>query len=122
MSWIQQLTDIERKFSAFEFDDDITYTQWDSTDRTEMRNYTSPAEEFIELLVHQVNSSTTHSYVAKIQTRYLKARKTGIDQTECLILLDFVENHHCVFQDEVQGCHWNKQQCTLHPVVLCHKK
>ena len=40
---------------------------------------------------------------------------------ECLILLDLAENCHCVFQYEVQGYHWNKQQCTLYPVVLYHK-
>ena len=25
-----------------------------------------------------------------------------------------------VIQDEVQGYHWNKEQCTLHPVVIYH--
>ena len=78
-------TYLEGKFSAFEFDDDITHSQWDSTDRTELRNYNSSVEELIELLVYQVDSLTTHSYVAKSQARYLKARKTDIDQT----VLDF---------------------------------
>ena len=77
----------------------------------------------IELLVHQVDSLTIHSYtiVAKSQARYLKARKTDIDQRECLILLNFAKNYHYVIQDEIQGYQWNKQQCTLHPVVLYHK-
>ena len=26
-----------------------------------------------------------------------------------------------VVQDEVQGYHWNKEQCTLHPVILYYK-
>ena len=69
----------------------------------------------------QVDSLTTHSYVAKSQARYFKVRKTDIDQTECLILLDLAENYHCVVQYEVQGYHWNKQQCTLYPVILYHK-
>ena len=99
-------TYLEGKFFPFEFDDD--YWQWDSTDRTELRNYTSSVEEFIELLVHQVDSLTTHPYITKSQSRYLKAFKTDIDQTECLILLDFAKNCHCVVQDEVQGYHWKK--------------
>ena len=37
-----------------------------------------------------------------------------MDDTSCLILLNFAENYHYVVQDEVQGCHWNKEQCTLH--------
>ena len=44
-----------------------------------------------------------------------------MDDTSCLILLDFAENYHYVVQDEVQGHHWNKEQCTLHPVVLYYQ-
>ena len=51
----------------------------------------------------------------------MKAHETDIDQTDCLTLLDFAENYQYVVQDEVQGYHWNKQQCTQHPVVLHHK-
>ena len=36
--------------------------------------------------------------------------------------MDFAENYHYVVQDEVQGSHWNKEQCTLHPVVLYLKE
>ena len=41
--------------------------------------------------------------------------------TSCLILLDFTENYHYVVQDNVQGSHWNKEQCTLHHVTLYYK-
>ena len=65
---------LEGKCSAFEFDDNITYSQLDSTDRTQLRNYPSTVKEFIELLVHLVDSLTTHSCVAKRQARHLKAQ------------------------------------------------
>ena len=42
-------------------------------------------------------------------------------KTSCLVLLDFAENYHFIVQDEVQGYHWNKDQCTLHPVVVYYK-
>ena len=45
-----------------------------------------------------------------------------MDDTSCLILLDFAENYHYMVQDEVLGRHWNKEQCTLHPVVLYYKE
>ena len=35
--------------------------------------------------------------------------------------MDFAENYHYIVQDEVQGFHWNKDQCTLHPVVIYYK-
>ena len=34
---------------------------------------------------------------------------------------DFAENHTFVIQDEVQGYHWHKDGCTLHPVVIYSK-
>ena len=44
-----------------------------------------------------------------------------IDEETCIILLDFVENYHFIVQDEVQGYHKNKDQCTRHPVVIYYK-
>ena len=35
---------------------------------------------------------------------------------------DFAENYQFVIQDEIQGFHWNKQSCTLHPIVLYYMK
>ena len=84
-------TYFEGKFYAFEFGDDITHSQWDSTDRTKMRNYTSSVEEFMELLVYQMDSLTTHSYIPMLQ-KVKVSKKTDIDQTECLILLDFAND------------------------------
>ena len=39
-----------------------------------------------------------------------------------LVLGDFAENYTFVRQDEIQSFHWNKPYCTLHPVVVYHKK
>ena len=114
-------TYIEKKFEEFDIDHEISYTQWDSTDRTTLNTLTTPVEEFIELLVYRVDNLTTHSFIAKSQAQYLKERKENIEETTCIILVDFAENYHYVVQDEVQGYHWNKEQCTLHPVVLYFK-
>ena len=114
-------TYLQKKFKEYDVDDDITFSQWDSTDRTALRTCTAPAEDFLEQLVYKIDKLTTHSFIAKSQARYLKTRKAEMDDTSCLILLDFAENHHYVVQDEVQGRHWNKEQCRLHPVVLYYK-
>ena len=34
------------------------------------------------------------------------------------MLGDFAENYQILIQDEVQGYHWNSQQCTVHPVMI----
>ena len=41
---------------------------------------------------------------------------------EVIILRDFAENYPFIVQDEIQGYHWNNQQCNLHPIVLFYRK
>ena len=108
----------ELKFQEYT-EEDITYSQWDSTNRTTLRTHTTPLNEFIELLVYYIVNLSEH-FIAKSQARYLKAQKEAEDKEICIILLDFAENYHFTVQDEVQGYHWNKDQCTVHPVVICY--
>ena len=91
------------------------------TDRTTLRSITSDVDEFVDHLVYSVDNLTTHSFVAKSQAQYLKKRKKELKENECIILLDFAENYHYMVQDEIQGYHWNKDQCTLHPVVIYYR-
>ena len=39
-----------------------------------------------------------------------------------IILGAFAENFSFIVQDEIQGYHWNNQQCSLHPIVLYYRK
>ena len=50
----------------------------------------------------------------KREDQYLKKRKEELNESECIIILDFAENYHYDVQDEIQGYHWNKDQCTVH--------
>ena len=94
---------------------------WDSTDRTAMSIISSSLEEFIELLCEKVDELTEHSFIAKSQNAYLKKQKEELKQDEAIIICDFAENYQYVTQDEVQGAHWNKKYCTLHPVSIYHR-
>ena len=109
---------VRDKFTELEIEEEMSYSQWESVDRTTLRTNTADVDDFIDLLVYSVDNLTTHSFTAKSQAQYLKSRKEDISDTECIILLDFAENYHYIVQDEIQGYHWNKDQCTLHPVVI----
>ena len=112
---------VELKFQEYDIEKDITYSQWDSANRTTLRTHTTPADEFIKLLVYHIDSLSKHSFITKSHARYLKARREEIDEETCIILLDFTENDHFIKQDEVQKYHWKKDQCTFHPVVIRYK-
>ena len=90
--------------------------------RTTLQTHTADVDVFIKLLVYNVDNLITHSFITKSQAQYLKQNKEEITETECIILMDFAENYHYVVQDEIQGYHWNKNQCTMHPVMIYFKK
>ena len=81
-----------------------------------------PAHEFIDFLVEKIDTLTSHSYIAKCQSKYLQRRKEEVGLDTVIAIGDFAENYTFVVQDEVQSFHWSKQYCTLHPVVLYYKE
>ena len=86
-----------------------------------METYLTTIKEVCNILIKSIDKLTSHSYVSRAQTSYLKNRKDNLDNLSVIVLVDFVENYSFVVQDEVQGFHWNKVQATLHPIVIYYK-
>ena len=76
--------------------------------------------ELINLLVEKLDSIITHSLIARSLTSYLKQLKNWVGVDEVIVLGAFAENYenYSLVQDEIQGYHLNKRQCSLHPVVV----
>ena len=105
-----------------EIDDEVVhFQQWQSTDRPTLVSLTARVSEYITLVTGAVDELTTHSFIAKCQSKYLKECKENLDSETCIVLMDFAENYKYVIQDEIQAFHWNNQQCTLHPVVCYYR-
>ena len=105
-------------------DDDafVEFKQWTTTDRTDLQTLRLPVDEFIELLCEKLDKITTHSFIAKAQSSYLKQLKESLTSDEAIVLGDFAENYTFVVQDEIQSYHWCKKQCSLHPIVIYFMK
>ena len=84
---------------------EIEFKQWTTVDRAELVSKSLPVDEFIEDLITKLNNLTTHSYIAKAQSRYLREMKENLNENEVVVLLDLAENYTYVIQDESQGCH-----------------
>ena len=97
-------------------EEEISFQQWQGTDRAMLNTQTTSTEEFLELLVNAISNLTVHSFIAKSQCRIRK--KNCVEHHACIALLDFAENYQFMVQDEIQGFHWNKIGCTLHPVAI----
>ena len=63
---------LETHFSYFDYE--ITFQQWQSTNRMDLIQQTLEVEDFIQLTVNSIDKIITHSYVGKCQGRYVKGR------------------------------------------------
>ncbi|CAH0550960.1 unnamed protein product [Brassicogethes aeneus] len=95
--------------------DDITYYQWQQTDRCSLEKITASADEFIEKLLSNIPNVRKHDFVAKKQSDFFKRVRDNLPHDEVLVIADFSENYHFIIQDSVQGVHWDNTQATVHP-------
>ena len=66
---------------------------------------TKPVQEFVPLVINNLEKPTTHSYIAKQQSSYLRKLKENIAPNKAILLLDFAENFAFTVQDEIQSYH-----------------
>ena len=69
----------------------------------------------------KTGSNNFSFFYCKKPAQYLKNRKSAIQFDRAIVLVDFSENYSFVVQDEIQGYHWNRNQCTLHPAIVYAK-
>ena len=62
---------LDGKFADSE-EEEISFQQWQGTDRAMLCTQTTSIIEFLELLVDAISKLTVHSFIAKCQARYLK--------------------------------------------------
>ena len=72
--------------------------------------------------MNSIEKLTSHSYISRAQTSYLKKQKDELAENTDIVLVNFAENYSFVVQDEVQGFHWNNVQATLHPIVIYYRE
>ena len=103
-------------------DDELTFKQWTHTDGTRIITRQELACDLLEEIVLQINSLTSHSFIARAQAAYLSEKKESLSPDTAIVLLDFAENYSFVVQDAVQGYYWDNSQATLHPLVAYYRK
>ena len=82
----EDLVDMDNDF-------EIDFKQWMATDCTELISQKLPVDEFINLLCEKLDKITAHSFMAQVQSQYLKQLKDNLKPNEAVELLDFVENY-----------------------------
>ena len=99
--------------------DVIHYKQWTSSGQSKLLDLQDTVTDFIEVFVSLADKATTHQFIVKAQSGYLRHLKETIPtHTEVIVLMDFAENYLFVCQDAIQGFHWETAQTTLHPFTV----
>ena len=106
---------------GYEMEDNISYMQWVSTDRTQIESCSEPVHDFLGEIGEQIEKLRTHNYIAKSQSSFLSNSKEKLGEGEAIVLLDFAENYSFVVQDAIQGFYWDSSQATVHPFAVYHK-
>ena len=82
---------------------------------------TKPIAEFLEMLIQEIDQLTTHHYVTRNLSNYLKHLKVTLEPKQVVIILDLAENYSFIVQNAIQGFHWNNSQATLHPFAVYYR-
>ena len=76
-------------------DQEITFQQWESTDRTTLVCMVMDVADFLQFLAHKMDQLTSYSFIAKCQVKHLSTLKENLHlyPTSCIVLADFAENY-----------------------------
>ena len=102
--------------------EEITYKQWETTDRTTLSTKVQTIQEFIECLIQKLLVLRNHQFIHRMQTKFFYDTKDNLEPGHVLVVGDFSENYSFVYQDSAQGVHWSNSSCTLHPWVCYYKE
>lgn len=119
---------------------EITYSQWTSTDRyiasiyfkiisifrniyrCDIEEKTDKKHEFLDSLSKDWPELLKHDFLAKSQAAYFTKKKESTDVGEFVVCLDFAENYTFHVQNAIQSYHWTNTQATLHPYVIYYRE
>ena len=97
--------------------EEITYKQWESTDRTTLTTIVQPTQEFVECLIKKLLVLSNHQFIHRMQSKFFYNMKENLFPGQVLVVGDFSENYSFMYQDAAQGVHWSNSSCTLHTWV-----
>ena len=109
---------LEEELSDIDPDFQFHYSQRKTTDKAFLITVTSTCEECKDTLISARNAITKHSFLARCQANFLRAKKESLRVSEVIVLGDFAENSQFLVQDEIQSYHWSKEYCILNRLVV----
>ncbi|KAK3929167.1 ARL14 effector protein [Frankliniella fusca] len=110
---------IQNHFDS-EMVEEVTYNQWECTDRGNIITKISSIEDFVEDLVTLLEDLVTHHFIFKEQSSYFNERLNTLKDGEVVIVGDFAENYSFLVQNSIKAMYFNQKQSTIHPFSVTY--
>jgi len=102
--------------------ENVMLSQWerDDTNRVTKLAISITVADLLGRLEKKWADFISHCYINDIQGEYFREARTSLisDTESCVIQVDFAENFHTSFQDEIQSAHFVYKQVTLFTAVV----
>lgn len=89
-----------QQIEDFEF---IDYSEWTTLDRTTMVKVNKKVSDFASKFVSLLQGLCTHNFTAKVHASFYKSSKDNINESECVVTLDFAKNFTFQMQVRFRG-------------------
>ena len=76
--------------------DEISYKQWESTDRTVLVNITESSQDFVQSLLAKLEVLKKHQFINSMQVKFFMELKENLPRRTVLAVGDFSENYSFV--------------------------
>lgn len=117
-----ELSDLLKNCLEQKYIEDILFSLWTTTDRSNLVTQKLSVDEYVEELCDRLLLLKPHSFLAKQQSLHLEDTKKNLKTGEVLVLYDFGENFCYVIQNAIQAHHFNNDQCSLMPVIYYYRE
>lgn len=111
--------------------DVITFSEWKNDQimyegkllkKTRLKECTLPKSEFVSKFSEEFSALRHH--VRRIKTQYVQLSnlRNSLDPLKAITCqMDYAENYGCVYQDEPSSLYYDRNQITVHPMVIHFK-
>lgn len=117
----QEEEDIDDEIFNEYLKENIEYSEWTGTDRSELITKHTTVEGLVIEVAKCLRKVIAHDFVTLEQSQFLKKKKESLTSSEAIVLMDFSMNYTCLIQDATQSYHWSKKMCTVHPTVIYYR-
>ena len=107
--------DVEERVTS-----DVKYQMWLTTDRPTLKEFHETPATYWTKMKEYFPKIAAHHFVNTKQKEYITELKEKLktEPTSVVCTVDYGMNYSFIGQNEPQGAHFSRPQCTVHPFVV----